>query len=129
MKTIRLITCNDSFEANLIKDKLEDEGIECFLTNENFTSLFPNYNGILGSGIQVMIDEKDLERATEIIQDKRSAQVIKCPNCDSDQVTSSIGYKSVNKILTILLSLLIWIPFGNIKNTYYCKNCNVEFKI
>lgn len=51
MNTIRLTTCNDSFEANLIKDKLENEGIECFLTNENFTSLFPIYNGILGSGI------------------------------------------------------------------------------
>lgn len=129
MNTIRLTTCNDSFEASLIKDKLEDEGIECFLTNENFTSLFPNYNGILGSGIQVMIDEKNLERALEIIKDKQTENVIRCPECNSDQVYSSFGNKPVSKFVAILLSLLIWIPFGNIKSSYSCRNCKSDFKI
>jgi Putative prokaryotic signal transducing protein len=129
MSIIRLTTCFDSFEANLIKGKLQDEGIICFLTNENFTTLFPIYNGLLGSGIQVMIDEIDLEKSLEIIKYNQTSVEVRCPNCNSNQITFSIGHKPITRILTIILSLLIWIPFGNIKKTYYCKNCKTKFKI
>ena len=64
MATIRLTTCDNAVEANMIKNLLTNEGITCFLTNENFTSLMPNYTGMMGAGIQIMIDEKDAEKAS-----------------------------------------------------------------
>jgi hypothetical protein len=69
MKTIKLMNCNDSFEANLIKAKLEDAGIPCFLTNENFSSLYPLFPPAWKE-IQVMIREEDLEKAIEILKNK-----------------------------------------------------------
>ncbi len=66
-KVVRLLTCDNSFEANLIKGRLENEGIESFLTNENITTLMPHLNTLFNSGAQVMIFEKDLERAREIL--------------------------------------------------------------
>jgi len=45
METICLISCYSVFEANVIKGKLESEGIECFLTNENKT----NHCGVCNS--------------------------------------------------------------------------------
>jgi hypothetical protein len=128
MTTVRLTTCENSFEASLIKNKLEQEGIECFLTNENFTSLFPNYSGILGTGVHIMIEDKDYDRAIKLIDESVSEQKIKCPNCNSDQVIYSFGKNATNKILLVILSLIFWIPFGNIKRTYYCKSCSTEFK-
>ena len=68
MKVIRLMTCESAFKANLIKAKLESEGIPSFVTNENFSALLPNFNRFLGVGIQVMIFESDLERAKEILE-------------------------------------------------------------
>ena len=69
MKTICVTTCDNVIEAYAIKDKLYNEGIECMLTNENFTSLMPFMNNMLGSGIQILVFESDYEKALQIIQE------------------------------------------------------------
>ncbi len=58
MRFINLCTVDNSYEANFIKEDLEDNGIPCILTNENITTLMPHMNGILGSGVQVLVDKK-----------------------------------------------------------------------
>lgn len=129
MKTIRLITCDNLSEAYLIKDRLINEGIDCFVTNENFTNLMPIYNGMMGAGIQIMVKEIDLDNARKIINDKLnpSKTNLTCPNCNSDQIKIGIG-KNKNLILTnIFLTILTAIPFGNIKPKYFCKSCQQEF--
>jgi DNA-directed RNA polymerase subunit RPC12/RpoP len=128
MATIRLTTCEDSFEANLLKNKLEQEGIVCFLTNENFTNLLPNFVGLLGTGVHVMVEERDYERAVKLIENDMSKEGIKCPYCNSTEVVYSFGRNVTNKIIIVILSLLILIPFGNIKRSYFCKECGTEFK-
>lgn len=69
MKIIKLMSCNDSFEANLIKARLEDAGIPCFLTNENFSSLYPMFPPAWKE-IQVMLREEDLDKALVILEEK-----------------------------------------------------------
>ena len=69
-KTIRLITCDNISEAYFIKDRLTNEGIECFLTNENFTSLLPNYYNLFESGVQVFVFEEEYEKSRELLKDK-----------------------------------------------------------
>lgn len=54
MKTVILTSCNNSVEAEFIRGNLANEGIESFVSNENYTSLFPNMNGAMGSGIQIL---------------------------------------------------------------------------
>lgn len=63
------MSCNDSFEANLIKARLEDAGIPCFLTNENFSSLYPMFPPAWKE-IQVMLREEDLDKALVILEEK-----------------------------------------------------------
>ena len=65
-KTTRLITCDTITEAYFIKNKLNNEGIECFLTNQNFTSLLPNYYNLFEAGVQVVVMESDYERSREL---------------------------------------------------------------
>jgi len=65
-KTTRLITCDTITEAYFIKNKLNNEGIECFLTNQNFTSLLPNYYNLFGAGVQVIVMESDYLRSREL---------------------------------------------------------------
>lgn len=128
MKTVVLTTCNNAVEANLIKGMLENNGIECFLTNENFSNLMPFYNGIMGSGVQVVIDENDLVRAKELLAYQSKPDEIVCPECGSHNIEFSLGSNKLKKLLAIILSLFCWAPFGNIRNTYYCNDCNTEFK-
>lgn len=72
-KTVKLTTCYNSFEANVIKVKLESEGINSFLKNENFNTL---YGGFSQSplGIDIMVLEEDLEKATLVLEDTNTTE-------------------------------------------------------
>jgi DNA-directed RNA polymerase subunit RPC12/RpoP len=127
--TIILTTCSNTTEAYLIKGTLENNGINCFLTNENFSNLMPHYFNIMGAGIQVMIDESDLEKAQELISSPSKADEILCPNCNSSNVTFGFGYNKVKKWVIVFLSLFSWVPFGNIKKNFRCEDCKTEFEL
>ncbi len=126
--TTVLTTCKNSFEANLIKGLLATNGIHCFLINENFSNLLPNFAGMMGTGIQIFVEETDLIQARNLISSNQNLEQPRCPNCNSYNVNFGIGQNKIGRIFTIILSLLVWIPFGNIQNTYYCKDCKTEFK-
>jgi len=130
MKTITLITCDTPVKANLIQGRLLNEGIECFLTNQHFTNLMPHLNNMMGSGVQVIVDENDLERARKIIADELTPdnQNIKCPYCGSEHVTLGLGNHKKGKFIQILLSIFFFIPLGNLKPKYYCQDCKQEIR-
>ncbi len=127
MQTIRLMTCESTIEANIIKGRLESEGIECFITNENFSNLMPNLNNIMGSGAQIIICEQDRERALEILETGTKNKLV-CPGCQSSNIKMSLGHYRFKKLTVIALSLLSAIPFNNITISYICNECKTEFK-
>lgn len=53
-------------QANLAKTKLDAFGIPCFLTEENFTGLYPFRNDIF-PGVRLHVFENDVERVREIL--------------------------------------------------------------
>jgi Putative prokaryotic signal transducing protein len=61
--TILLYTYNDILEANIIRNKLKDAGIDSFIENEDVVGLNP------GGGIKVKIFSKDQEAAEKIINE------------------------------------------------------------
>lgn len=64
--TVIFRTCNNSFEAELIKGRLEAEGINCILQGQNINAI---YGGIGALAINVLIDDSNLERANEIMEE------------------------------------------------------------
>ncbi len=54
--------------ANLAKTKLDAYGVPCFLTQENFTNLYPFRNDIF-PGVPLYIFESDTDRVKEILLD------------------------------------------------------------
>jgi len=129
-KTTRLITCDTITEAYFIKNKLNNEGIECFLTNQNFTNLMPNYYNLFGAGVQVVVMESDYERSRELVKDKLEPENVEkvCPFCGSTDISIGFGKHKILKIFNVLLAILIAIPIGNIRVRYYCKTCKEEIK-
>ncbi len=55
--------------ANIAKTKLDAYGIPCFLTEENFTSLYPLRNDIF-PGVRLHLFEKDAEQAKNILEEE-----------------------------------------------------------
>jgi hypothetical protein len=56
-------------KANLAKTKLDAYGIPCFLTEENFTSLYPLQNDIF-PGVRLHIFEQDKEEVERILSEQ-----------------------------------------------------------
>ena len=62
MKTVYLATLLNSFQAYLLKDILDSEGIVSFMRNETISSVY----NIPGLEIEVLVFEDDYEKAKEI---------------------------------------------------------------
>ena len=59
---IRLTTCTNEFNANLLKGALESEGIPAMFSNEIMS-------GYLGTpGVDILVREEDLEAAKKILE-------------------------------------------------------------
>ena len=66
---IVLFTAYDTvIEANIAKTKLDAYGIPCFLTDENFNSLYPFRNDIF-PGVRLYIFENDAAKVKELLQE------------------------------------------------------------
>jgi DNA-directed RNA polymerase subunit RPC12/RpoP len=119
-----------SSEAIIYQGKLESQGIEVFLRDNNIVDSNPLYSNAVG-GVKLFVKTGDFDRATEIINDVSLYSVdddndlIKCPKCGAEQIemeTSITGWKTLwNTIWLGLLGLLFE------KYKYRCQNCKYEF--
>lgn len=125
MKTALLTTCPTDYQAQIIKGILQSEGITCSLINSNFSSLVPMYYGIFGSGVQVKVLERDLERAKIIANLKDDYN--QCPNCGSKEI--ALVFRNWKERLLVFFTLFIGTPIGNIMTNYKCKNCGHSMDI
>jgi hypothetical protein len=128
MRFINLCTVDNSYDANFIKEDLAEQGIACIITNENFTNLMPHMNGILGSGIQILVDKDDHMTAREILEKRTKKDIVTCPECGSKNIKYGLGTtRKTSKVFALILSLIIGSPTRHIRQTYYCNDCKSEF--
>jgi hypothetical protein len=67
-KIIIYTSFDNVIAANIAKTKLDAYGIPCFLTEENFTNLYPLRNDIF-PGVRLHVFERDFEQVKEILND------------------------------------------------------------
>jgi hypothetical protein len=65
-KIVILLAFDNVIAANIAKTKLDAYGIPCFLTEENFTGLYPLMNTIF-PGVRLHVFEKDFQQAADIL--------------------------------------------------------------
>ncbi|HTD40918.1 MAG TPA: DUF2007 domain-containing protein [Mucilaginibacter sp.] len=64
-------TYYNPMEAEIIRTKLEANGIPCFITDESLGVLYPVYNQG-GGGIKLKVFARDIEKCKEILADESS---------------------------------------------------------
>lgn len=121
-----------SSEAIIYKGKLESEGLEVYIRDNNIVDSNPLYSNAVG-GIKLFVKNEDFIKAQNILSKVSqyslddNNQPIKCPNCQSEQIDMVTSIKDVKSFLAFLFSLLIvLIPFYS-KYKYKCQACNFEF--
>lgn len=66
MKTVRLITCDDSFQARLIVGALENEGIAAILHNENTSNVLRGYISNI-SGVDILFTKTNMRKLSSCL--------------------------------------------------------------
>ena len=133
MKLVTAQTFNDSVSAHLVKTRLENEGIECYIFDEHINNIMPIYGQAVG-GIRIKIKEEDVPKAKALIEEwelrphlDRTNETLTCAACGSHEIYA--GFKSFKTSLgwlTLAISFLFMIyPFYS-KTVYRCKRCGEE---
>lgn len=115
-------------EANLFKLRLESEGIDCYLFDENIAGMNITYDVALG-GIKAKVNSIDTERVKKVLQEieaekKARDMFIKCPVCESTEHYETF---STAKSWWLMLWGLITFSYPP-KVIYKCKECGNKFK-
>ena len=126
MSFITIYTAKDTFDANLVKSKLEEAGIKSFIENETISSVIPNYTGMMGLYINLKVNNADKDFALEVLEINTKKQ--KCTNCGSEDIEFTFGENKIKKYLAIFISMLVATPMGNLTRDYYCRDCGFKTK-
>ena len=128
-------TYYNGIEANIIKARLEDSDIPCFLTDEHISTIQPLYNQAVG-GVKLHVFEKDLDRINELLTDEvestedrstfESEQV--CENCQSTNVSYGQATKNRFSLWVTIVSLLLLVYPFKVSKCHHCYDCGHEFK-
>lgn len=119
-------------EAYLFKGKLESEGIEVFLQNENTINTDPLLSNAVG-GVKLFVKKQDVMKAKQIldaipeysVDDK--GQLLSCPNCGEQKIEMVTTIKDVKSFFAFIYGLLtLSMPFYT-KHKHKCESCNFEF--
>lgn len=110
-------------DVQIVKGKLESEGIAVFLRDENTLNSDPLISNAIG-GVKLQVYTKDVERAKEIYNQIRAyalddfGQPIVCPNCKAQKSEAYYERKGIFYKL---------FPFFE-KRKYKCLNCEIITK-
>lgn len=113
-----------STEAQVIKSKLESEGVKTFLADEKTIDTDPLLSQAIG-GVKLFVHNADLERAIEIYNKIRryrkdkNGNDIHCPKCNSIHIL--MAPPNEKNILYMLF------PFFE-KSKHICNDCKTVFK-
>jgi len=121
-----------SSEALIFKGKLESEGIEVYIRDNNIVDSNPLYSNAVG-GIKLFVKSEDFDKAQLVLSDvsqyslNENNQLINCPKCNAEQVEMVTSIKDIRSFLAFLFSVLVvYMPFYS-KHKYKCQSCKFEF--
>ncbi|TDE31372.1 DUF2007 domain-containing protein [Flavobacterium ranwuense] len=121
-----------SSEAIIFKGKLESEGIEVFIRDNNTVDTNPLYSNAIG-GVKLFVKNENFAEANEILSQvseyslNEKNQLIKCPKCGIEQINMVTSINDLKSFFSFIFSLLfVIIPFYS-KHKYKCNKCKFEF--
>lgn len=140
--------------AHAARTKLESEGIECFVADENLVGANPLYSNAIG-GVKVQVAPEDAKRAREALGEELEQGVeagardgnqhgqapseaeakrfnatddIVCPKCGKNDVESLLFSGKSSALAWLLGSLLVMVPLPWFKGRHRrCRSCGHQW--
>jgi len=134
---VTFATYYDPMLAHIIRTRLEDNGIPCFV-DDSMMNVYPIYSNAL-SGIKLKIFERDIAKAKAILAEDASLpvdkfvedaeqQTVVCPYCGSNNVRNSLSVPDdANWLTRTIATVADALPFSKDAD-WHCFNCGKDFE-
>ena len=123
-----------STEAQIIKGRLEADGIQVFLS-DNFTiDTDPLVSNAIG-GVKLKVFAKDAMQAQHILESiskyslDDEGNTIHCPNCNGEKIELFSTIKDFKSFFGFIFGVLFGTLPISAKHKYKCETCKTEFEI
>lgn len=129
---VTLVTFSTSWEAQLARARLEAEGIEAVVADDNVARVYGGL-GVVG-GIRLQVWEPDAERAAAVLGERRPLPEIylvtdddagrpRCPGCNSDRVS----FERWSRLGFLSSLLLLGVPLPVPRGRWTCRHCGGDW--
>ena len=114
----------------IYQGKLESQGIEVFLRDNNIVDSNPLYSNAVG-GVKLFVKTEDFDKANEILGEislysvDDDNQPIKCPQCGAEQADMVTSIRSWRTLFNVIFFGFLALLFE--KHKYKCQKCTHEF--
>jgi DNA-directed RNA polymerase subunit RPC12/RpoP len=123
-----------STEAQIVKGRLEADGIKVFLSDNITIDTDPLVSQAIG-GVKLKVLAKDEEKARAIFQSIKSyalddnGKAIQCPNCNQEHIELYTTITGLKSLLSFIIGFVSGtLPFST-RYQYKCEDCNTEFPL
>ncbi|MEP5338927.1 MAG: DUF2007 domain-containing protein [Algibacter sp.] len=127
-----------SSEAQIIKGRLEADGIQVFLSDNLTIDTDPLISNAIG-GVKLKVLSHQATEAEGILKSIKKYSIndkgdaINCPNCDSEKIELFSTIKDAKSFFALIFAFITTLFVSTLplysKHKYRCEDCNTEFDI
>ena len=130
MNFIPVNSYTNYIDANIVLGRLQNEGIDCWLKDENTVTINPIWTNAVG-GIKLMVTEADAAKASELLNLFRAEQKQKivCLRCGSHNVELISTNRKPGNWLSVIVGFFLTSFAPPVETAYHCFDCNHEFNL
>jgi DNA-directed RNA polymerase subunit RPC12/RpoP len=114
--------------AHIAQGRLKEEGITCWLKDENTVTIDPILSNAIG-GIKLMVPEMDAKRAWELLNglQQEHKKTITCPECGSHNMELVSTPRKAMNWLSAVTTFFLGDYALTTDKVYHCFDCKKEF--
>lgn len=115
-------------EAHIAKGVVEEQGIRCWLKDENTVTIDPILTNAIG-GIKLLVLKEEAQQAWEILQalKKEKQAAVACPKCGSHNLEFVSTPRKASNWFTAIATFFISDYAVALDKVYHCFDCGHEF--
>ena len=123
MSLVTIRAFDNYFTANIILTRLQADGVECYLKDENTVTIDPLLSNAIG-GIKIVVKQKDLGTARQLLQayDNGYMKAATCPKCGANNFNYQTKDTVGNAVAAVFSILSLTYPVAAAYE-YRCGNC------
>jgi len=128
MEFISIRSFDNYVSAHIAAGRLEEDGIRCWLKDENTVTIDPILTNAVG-GIKLMVPASQAERATNILRvlESEHKKLTPCPKCSSLNIDLVTSPRKGSNWASVLIGFFVTGFAMPVEKVYHCFDCGHEY--